>query len=36
MARLRQGVGLDQVIAFLEQEGGLILRPPTAASVAAQ
>lgn len=36
MARLRQGVGLEQVIAFLEQEGGLTLRPPTAASVAAQ
>ena len=36
MARLRQGVGLDQVIAFLEQEGGLILRAPAAASVAAQ
>ena len=36
MARLRQGVGLEQVIAFLEQEGGLTLGPPTAASVAAQ
>jgi urease accessory protein len=36
MARLRQGVGLEQVIAFLEQEGGLTLRPLTAASVAAQ
>ena len=35
MARLRQGVGLEQVIAFLEQEGGLTLRPLTAASVAA-
>jgi urease accessory protein len=26
MARLRQGVGLDAVIAFLEREGGLALR----------
>lgn len=36
MARLRQGVGLDQVIAFLEQEGGLILRAPAKAPIAAQ
>ncbi len=36
MARLRQGVGLDQVIAFLEREGGLVLRPPVKSSVAAQ
>jgi urease accessory protein len=25
MARLRQGVGVDQVVAFLEREGGLVL-----------
>jgi urease accessory protein len=27
MARIRQGVGLDQIVAFLEREGGLTLRP---------
>ncbi len=27
MARIRQGVGVDQVVAFLEREGGLALRP---------
>ncbi len=27
MARIRQGIGLDQIVAFLEREGGLILRP---------
>jgi urease accessory protein len=27
MARIRQGVGLDQIVAFLEREGGLALRP---------
>ncbi len=26
MARLRQGVGVEQVVAFLEREGGLHLR----------
>jgi urease accessory protein len=26
MARLRQGVGVDAVVAFLEREGGLVLR----------
>ena len=36
MARLRQGVGLDQVIAFLEREGGLCLRGGDGASVAAE
>lgn len=28
MARLRQGDGLDQVIAFLQREGGLVLTDP--------
>ncbi|MCF8485070.1 MAG: urease accessory protein UreG [Rhodobacteraceae bacterium] len=28
MARLRQGDGLDQVIAFLQREGGLVLADP--------
>jgi urease accessory protein len=27
MARIRQGVGLAQIVAFLEREGGLTLRP---------
>ena len=27
MARLRQGVGVDEVVAFLIREGGLVLRP---------
>jgi urease accessory protein len=27
MARVRQGVGIAEVVAFLETEGGLILRP---------
>ncbi len=27
MARIRQGVGLDQIVAFLEREGGLTLTP---------
>ncbi|MDM7930556.1 urease accessory protein UreG [Tabrizicola sp.] len=27
MARVRQGVGIAQVVAFLEADGGLILRP---------
>ena len=27
MARLRQGQGVDEVIAFLEREGGLVLKP---------
>jgi urease accessory protein len=27
MARIRQGVGVDQVVAFLQREGGLVLRP---------
>ncbi|MEY4696938.1 MAG: urease accessory protein UreG [Pseudomonadota bacterium] len=27
MARLRQGVGLAEIVAFLEREGGLALRP---------
>ena len=27
MARIRQGVGVDAVVAFLEREGGLVLRP---------
>ena len=31
MARLRQGVGLDQVIAFLQTEGGLVLSDPVTA-----
>ncbi len=26
MARLRQGVGVDEVVAFLQREGGLVLR----------
>ena len=26
MARIRQGVGIDDVVAFLEREGGLVLR----------
>ena len=26
MARVRQGVGIDQVVAFLQAEGGLVLR----------
>jgi urease accessory protein len=26
MARIRQGVGVDQIVAFLEREGGLVLR----------
>ena len=26
MARVRQGVGIDEVVAFLEREGGLVLR----------
>lgn len=30
MARLRQGVGVDQIVAFLEQEGGLILKSAAA------
>ncbi|MFT4151936.1 MAG: GTP-binding protein, partial [Paracoccaceae bacterium] len=30
MARLRQGVGVEQVVAFLEREGGLRLAPPLA------
>jgi len=30
MARIRQGIGLDQVVAFLEQEGGLELSPKAA------
>ena len=34
MARLRQGVGVDQVVAFLEREGGLNLRPDPAATAA--
>ena len=27
MARIRAGVGVDQVVAFLEREGGLVLAP---------
>jgi urease accessory protein len=27
MARIRQGVGLDEIVAFLEREGGLVLSP---------
>lgn len=27
MARLRQGAGIDEVVAFLEREGGLALKP---------
>ena len=27
MARIRHGVGVDQVVAFLQAEGGLVLRP---------
>ncbi len=27
MARIRQGLGVDQVVAFLEREGGLVLAP---------
>ena len=27
MARLRQGVGIAEVVAFLEREGGLALAP---------
>ena len=27
MARIRQGVGVEAVVAFLEREGGLVLRP---------
>jgi urease accessory protein len=30
MARLRQGHGIDQIIAFLQQDGGLTLRPVAA------
>jgi urease accessory protein len=27
MARIRQGVGLEEIVAFLEREGGLVLSP---------
>jgi urease accessory protein len=30
MARLRQGVGVAEVVAFLERDGGLVLRPVAA------
>ncbi len=30
MARIRQGVGVDQIVSFLEQEGGLSLTPKAA------
>jgi urease accessory protein len=31
MARIRQGLGVDRVVAFLETEGGLMLAPAAAA-----
>ena len=30
MARIRHGVGIDRIVAFLEQEGGLSLKPKAA------
>ncbi len=32
MARLRQGHGLDDIVAFLERDGGLILKPAQSAA----
>lgn len=34
MARLRQGVGVEAVVAFLQRDGGLVLRPDGAETAA--